>query len=822
MKRVRRILEVTAVLMGLATLGVAGPEARVKAFEDLHGEAVVAARPPVQQAGKRWSGDLVQGATPRSEGVRFVLRSAHATRVELEVFGSHAAVAAEEKAHRLGTPEAVYLLEKHGADFWVADIEGLEAGEVYGYRVWGPNWGYDPSWKPGTEAGFVADVDSQGNRFNPNKLLMDPYAKVFTRDPFWKSTEHASGKGNRHLDSAATQGKAVVVDDSFDWSGDSKRRRRLQDTVVYEVHVRGMTKLFPDIPNPGTYEALAHPKVIKYLKSLGVTAIELLPVHETDNDGNDVDPEKTQGKNYWGYMTTGFFAPDRRHAADQSADGPVREFKTMVKKLHAAGLEVYLDVVYNHSGEGGIWNGPGQAPDTANLISMRGIDNASYYELTNDGKYYWDNTGCGANLQTANPMVEDFVIQSLHYWSDVMGVDGFRFDLASVLGNSMRQGGFSFRRDGGLLTKIAQSYGYHGNDPVQDGGKVKLISEPWAIGGGTYQVGNFPAGWAEWNGKYRDTLRGFMKGDVGGRAMREFMNGSYGFYGDDGRTAHNSVNFVTAHDGLTLFDLVSYNSNNSSERDALNTRPWPYGPSDGGESNNHSWNSFFPGASKEAVAALRTQRARMFLGMLMLSNGTPMLLGGDERLRTQHGNNNTYNLDNQTNWFDWKLDDRTNHVDGVTISSKSLKKTHSFARNLVRFRRAHPAFHKVGWWGSEDHDGDGFGMSVWTNPDGSGASGDGHSFALRLDGSREDLGMNAKEWGQYPLKGQDLFLAINGHHQKVPFQLPKNTQGKKWYRVMDTAAWAEAHGNYWSEADQEAMGPDYGVSARSMALFLER
>ena len=754
-----------------------------------------------------------------------MLRSPRATRVELELFGSYPAVIEAERARQLGTPRLVYTLERLAPDLWVADIGGLEPGAVYGYRVWGPNWPHDPAWAPGSEAGFVEDVDAEGNRFCPNKLLVDPFAKVLTRDPYWEAEEHATGPGRRAQDSAAHAGKAVVVADDFDWGTPRPHRRRLEDTVVYEVNLRGMTRLFPNVPNPGTYAALAHPEVIAYLKSIGVTAVELLPVHESPNDGNDLDPEETLGKNYWGYMTLAYFAPDRRYAADQSADGPVREFKAMVKALHQAGLEVILDVVYNHHAEGGVWGKPGYAPETATVLSLRGVDNAFYYQLAADGRSFYDNTGIGANLRTAAPAVQDFLLASMHYWTDVMGVDGFRFDLCSVLGNSVERGGFRFQRRGGLLERIAQSYGYTGNDPAGDGDRVKLIAEPWAIWDDTYQVGNYPPGWAEWNGRYRDTLRAFMKGEAGGEAMREHMNGSYGLFGDDGRSAHRSVNFVTAHDGLTLFDLVSYDVNSKAQRDALNNRPWPFGPSDGGEEHNTSWNSAVPGASPQQVAAMRRQRARMFMGMLMLSNGTPMILGGDERLRTQQGNNNAYNLDNELSWLSWSFQDRTNHLDGVTMTAAELERSHDFMKALVRLRRAHPAFHKLGWWDAgDDRDGDGWPQSAWLGPDASAVSGDAPVFGLRLDASRQDLVMAPALWERYPLKGRDLYLAVNGSPGLVDFTLPTPSPGKVWTRVLDTDAWAEAEGigNYWPEADRAEIAGSYGVNGRSLVVFLER
>ncbi len=803
--------------VSLASACAAAPR-RPASFQALHKTE----RPSVQLGKRLWSGPLKQGATPRPEGVRFVIRSQNATRVELEVYGQFEDIQGAENAFQLQTPEAVYALTPGEYNLWVADIPNLKPGTVYGYRVWGPNWTYDPSWVPGSDKGFLTDVDSLGHRFNPNKLLIDPIAKALTRDPYWKGEEHASGEGRRYLDSAATQAKSIVVQDTFDWSGDPKKRRMLKDSVIYEVNVRGMTKLFPDIPHAGTYKALAHPKVIQYLKNLGVTTVELLPVHEASNDWNDENPEATTGKNYWGYMTLSYFAPDRRFSSDQSAQGPVREFKQMVKDLHKAGLEVLLDVVYNHHTEGGVWNKPGEAPQTATLLSLRGVDNAMYYQLAKDRRYFKDNTGIGANLRTAAPEVQEFLLHSMKYWVEEMGVDGFRFDLCAVLGNSKDHESFSFQKMGGFLDRIAKEFGYHSNEPEQTASLPKLVAEPWAIFDDTYQLGNFPQGWAEWNGKYRDTLRRFMKGKATGREMRDRMAGSYDLFGDDGRQAYQSINFFTAHDGLTLNDLVSYNVNSKEERDQLNLRPWPLGPSDGGEEHNTSWNSVLPGQSPLQTASLRRQRARQAMATLMMSNGTPMILGGDERLRTKHGNNNTYNLDNATNWLHWDNQDVANSLDQVVQPGSQIAQFQKFSQTLIRLRRAHPSFHRSGWWNhQQDRDNDGYPGVVFQAPQG-GSPDEGAAFGMRLDASREDLDMDESTWNQYPLKDYDLFVAINGSPDSQNFKLPKASPGTSWVRLIDTAAWAEAEGNTWSLKKATAIASHYDLVGRSVAVFLER
>ncbi|MBI4863866.1 MAG: glycogen-debranching protein [Candidatus Riflebacteria bacterium] len=796
--------------IGLSDEPIDRNQRRATAFARMNG-ADGAARVRAEQGQLAWKGELTEGATVTAEGVRFVLRAENATRVELELFGPFDEVADRERANDLGTPTRAVAMERRDA-LWVADVAGAKAGEVYGYRVWGPNWPHDPSFRPGSNVGFKADVDGHGNRFNPNKLLIDPRAKVLTRDPDWSVVCHVTGPKSRLLDSAAYQGKAIVVDDRFDWGADRKPCRPLKDSIVYEVHVKGLTKAFPGVAEAGTYRALADDRVIAYLKRLGVTAVELLPVQESPNDANDANPGSTQGKNYWGYMTLGYFAPDRRYSADQRFDGPVREFKSMVKKLHAAGLEVLLDVVYNHTAEGGTWPA---GPETATFLSFRGIDNQLFYELTGKNQFFWDNSGCGGNLRTAYPATGQFVVDSLKYWADVMHVDGFRFDLASVLGNGRDKDGFSFQRDGGLLEKIAGAIGR--------GKGVKLVAEPWACGDGTYQVGNFPSGWAEWNGQYRDTLRKFLKGDASAGDMIDKVNGSYGLYGDDGRGPFASVNFVTAHDGLSLFDLVSYNVNSSEERDRLNSQQWPRGPSDGGEERNNSWNCVVPGASADAIGALRRQQARNALTVLMLSNGTPMLLGGDERLRTQHGNNNAYNLDSETSWLEWTYADRVNHVDSVKMGKSDLAGFEEYARNVIRLRREFPAFHKEGWWAPDrDQDGDGAPGVQWLGPQGGPPDYAAKHFGYRLDGAREELGMSSDEYQKYPMRDRDLLVLVNSAHEQVDYKVPAASGGKAWYRMIDTASWAEAHGNCWAESAQEKIAGSYGLNPRSVVVLVQR
>src|SRR5580704_8910298 len=439
-----------------------------------------------------------------NSNIVFRVYSSRATRVELDIF-----------AVDYGAPEvATYSLTKDADDVWsvTVPVSALQAagatGTVfYGYRAWGPNWPYSSSWVKGSAAGFIADVDASGNRFNPNKLLFDPYALELSHDPINPNnsdgTVFASGARYRTLDTGpkATKGIVLAIDTS---SVGAKPTRAQKDDIIYEVHVRGLTEADTSIPAAyrGTYRGAA--LKVGYLASLGVTAVEFLPVQETQNDANDVVPDSTAGVNYWGYSTLNYFAPDRRYASDRSAGGPTREFKAMVKAFHDAGIKVFIDVVYNHTGEGGAWN----PTDTTvyNLYSFRGLDNPTYYSLTADMQSSWDNTGVGGNFNTYNPIAQNLIIDSLAYWRDTMGVDGFRFDLASVLGNTCQDGCFNFDKldPNNALNRIVRELGPR---PAAGGAGVDLIAEPWAIGGNSYQVGGFPTGWSEWNGLYRDTLR---------------------------------------------------------------------------------------------------------------------------------------------------------------------------------------------------------------------------------------------------------------------------------------------------------------------------
>ena len=585
------------------------------------------AAPAVPQS---WPGTAYPlGATFDGNGTNFALFSEGAERVELCLI--------DDPATGSGGRETRVEVTEVDAYVWHAYLPGVQPGQRYGYRVHGP-------WDP-----------ARGLRFTPSKLLLDPYAKATTGDIRWGpslfSYPFGDPDGRNDDDSAADMMHGVVVNPFFDWSGDNAPRIPYKDTVIYEAHVRGLTMRHPDVPDElrGTYGGLAHPAVIAHLQKLGITAIELMPVHQFVNDST---LQQKGLSNYWGYNTIGFFAP---HAGYASADGPgqqVQEFKGMVRALHAAGIEVILDVVYNHTAEGNHL-GP--------TLSMRGIDNAAYYRLVEDDpRYYLDYTGTGNSLNVGNPHTLQLIMDSLRYWVLEMHVDGFRFDLAATLAREFYE-----------VDKLATFFELVQQDPVVS--QVKLIAEPWDIGPGGYQVGGFPPQWTEWNGKYRDTVRDFWRGEpatLGEFASR--ITGSADLYQQDGRRPVASINFVTAHDGFTLRDLVSYDEkhNEANGEDGAD-----------GESHNRSWNSGVEGETEDAgILSLRARRQRNLLATLLLSQGVPMILHGDELGRTQHGNNNVYAQDSELSWVDWAGADR-----GLI----------EFTAALIRLRREHPTFRRA-------------------------------------------------------------------------------------------------------------------------------
>ena len=736
------------------------------------------------------------GATFDQSGshVSFRIFSANATRVELFIYAE--AFGAEEVA-------SYVMSEVSGKDIWATKVSiddlapfGLTDHLYYGYRAWGPNWDYDPSWTPGSEIGFIADVDSQGNRFNPNKLLLDPYALEISHDPTnvenTDGTVFASGPLYRAIDSAPLASKGVAFRAQSPDVG-VKPTRAFKDDVIYEVNVRGLTKNDPSIPAEyrGTYKGAALKAAA--LAELGVTVVEFLPVQETLNDTNDADPFSTEGDNYWGYMTLNFFAPDRRYSSDKSPGGPTREFQEMARAFHDQGIKVFIDVVYNHTGEGGAWNGNDSS--TYNVISFRGIDNSTYYSLTDDRQFNYDNTGVGGNFNTYNPVAQDLIVDSLMYWRDVLGVDGYRFDLASVLGNTCEHGCFNYDKfdPGTALNRIWRDLSPR---PGEGGSGVDLVAEPWAIGGNSYQVGGFPAGWIEWNGKFRDTLRadqnamGFEAVTPGDMATR--FAGSSDLYGDDGRKPWNSVNFMVAHDGMSLNDLYACNEKH-------NDQAWPYGPSDGGEDHNRSWDQ---GGNR----AQQKRAARNAMAFMMLSAGTPMFTGGDEFLRTQYCNNNVYNLDSDKNWLDYSL-------------SAEQETFRTYTKRMIEFRKSHPALRPFDFYSDKDENGNILEQLRWFKPDGSvidngyfGNTGM-HSMAWRIDGS---------EFGD---SASAIYVAYNGWEGDVDYTLPWPGPDKNWFRVTDTCDWAEGPDQVKTAGNEDFIGGEftnYRICGRGVLVLIAK
>ena len=728
-----------------------------------------------------------------ASNVNFRVYSSRATRMEVWIYDTP-----------LGSPEiAHYELTKDATNVWshevaVGDLKltNVTGTICYGYRAWGPNWPFDTAWTNGSAAGFVSDVDAQGNRFNPNKLLLDPYAREVSHDPITPGetdgTVYASGPSYRNLDSGLFAPKGIVLRED----GAAKplaAPRALKDDIIYEVHLRGFTKADTNISEAlrGTFKGAA--LKAPYLAKLGVTAVEFLPVQETQNDMNDADALRGQPDNYWGYSTLDYFAPDRHYASDKSPGGPTREFQDMVTAFHKLNIKVFMDVAYNHTGEGYAWQSGN--PAVYNLISWRGLDNPAYYSLTADFLSCWDNTGCGGNYNTFNHAAQNLIVDSLAYWRDTMGVDGFRFDLASLLGNTIEHGGFNYDKvnPSNAINRIARELNPR---PYTGGAGVDLIAEPWAASGdGSYEVGGFPWGWSEWNGKYRDAVRraqnklGIETEMTGDLATR--FAGSSDLYGD-GRRPCNSIDFVTCHDGFTLRDLYCYNGKQ-------NQQPWPYGPSDNGSDSNLSWD-------QNGDAAAERQAARTGMALLLLSAGTPMLDGGDEFLRGLHGNNNPYNLDNAANWLSYAWE--TNQATFDT-----------FVQRMIAFRKAHPALHPANFYSGADNNGNGMEQIKWFTPAGAVADAgyfndaNNHALAYRIDGT--ELGDPSGI----------IYVAYNGWKDDMNFKLPWPGNGRNWYLVMDTSAWKEGPdtvsppGNETDLGGQDTM---YLLHSRAVALMIAK
>ena len=703
---------------------------------------------------KTWLGyPYPLGATWAGNGVNFALFSAHATSVELCLFDSVDA-----------THESVRIpIREQTNQIWHIFLPDLQPGQLYGYRVYGP---YDPA---------------NGNRFNPAKLLLDPYAKAIAGSIDWDNSVFGYEMGGEnedfdinHLDSGARVPKAVVIDPAFDWGTDKALGCPLSELMIYEVHVTGFTKLCPDVPEElrGTYAGVGSTAAIDYLKKLGVNAIELLPVHEHVDDQLLADKGL---ENYWGYNTIGYFAPHCSYSGSGCEGGQVDEFKAMVKNLHAAGIEVILDVVYNHTAEGNHL-GP--------TLSFKGIDNRSYYRLVeSDPRFYMDYTGTGNTLDATHPHVLQLIMDSLRYWVTEMHVDGFRFDLASTLAREVKD-----------VSVFSAFFDVIHQDPVLS--QVKLIAEPWDVGDGGYQVGNFPVLWTEWNGKYRDAIRKYWKGEeglIGELAYR--LTGSPDLYQHGGKRPYASINFITAHDGFTLNDLVSYNDKHNEANGENNND---------GDNNNASWNCGAEGLTDdEEINKLRRRQRRNLLATMFLSQGVPMICGGDEYGRTQDGNNNAYCQDNEVSWLDWNGDQR----------DASL---FAFTQKLINLRRDHPIFRRPKFFQGRKIRGGDVKDVMWFDPNGEEMTDEEWStphakcLGMLLGGDAIDV----RSFKNEPILDRTYLLLLNAHHEEISFTLP-GLEKVRWEQVIDTTDEA----GFVASAKQMPSGDDYPLGARSLVLL---
>jgi glycogen operon protein len=685
--------------------------------------------------------------------VNFALFSEHASKVELCLFDD---ADAPRESHRIVLPE-------HTDQVWHCYMPDVLPGQLYGYRVHGP---YEPA---------------KGHRFNPNKVVLDPYAKAVGRDLRWddslfgyKIGDPAADLSFDERDSASFAPLGMVNDTAFTWGDDRPPRTAWHKTLIYELHVKGFTKLHSDVPPRlrGSFAGLASEAAVEHLRGLGVTAVELMPVHHFVKDRHLLERGLT---NYWGYNSLAYFAPEASYDSPGNPLSAVHEFKMMVRALHAAGIEVILDVVYNHTAEGNQL-GP--------TLSMRGIDNASYYRLAQDPRYYMDYTGCGNTLNMRHPRVLQLIMDSLRYWVLEMHVDGFRFDLASTLARELH-----------AVDKLGAFFDIIHQDPVLS--QVKLIAEPWDVGEGGYQVGNFPVLWTEWNGKYRDTVRRFWKGEGG--TVSEFatrLAGSSDLYRRTGRAPYASINFVTCHDGFALQDLVGFNQKHN-EANGEDNRD--------GTDDNQSWNCGAEGPSDDpAVRTLRARQKRNFVTTLLFSQGVPMLLGGDELSHTQKGNNNAYCQDNELSWLNWDL-------------GAEEREFLEFVRAVARVRKEEPVFQRRHFFQGRDIRGGGLADITWFGPDGKEMADEAWNagfvkcLGMRLAGDR--IG-EVDERGER-VEGDTLLVLLNAHHDAIPFTLPQTRPEHQWERMLDTGGPA-------GEAAVLEGGRQYPLGGRSLTLLRAR
>ena len=692
-----------------------------------------------------WEGlPLPLGATYDGLGTNFSVFSEPAECVELCLFDPD------------GAERRIELSEATGF-CWHAYLPDVGPGQRYGYRVHGP-------WDP-----------ANGLRANPAKLLLDPYARAIEGEVTWDPAVFGHRLDNPDQrnddDSAPFVPRSIVVDPDFDWGTDRPPARAENESIIYEVHVKGFTATHPEVPQRlrGTYAGLAHPAAIDHLVKLGITAVELMPVHQFVHDGHLLEKGL---RNYWGYNSIGFLAPHNGYSSAGGGGGQVAEFKRMVRALHGAGIEVILDVVYNHTAEGG-HQGP--------TLSFRGLDNRAYYRLVDgDPRHYMDYTGTGNTLNARHPHVLQLIMDSLRYWVTEMHVDGFRFDLASALARGLHD-----------VDRLSAFFDLIHQDPIVN--QVKLIAEPWDVGAGGYQVGNFPPLWSEWNGRYRDTIRDFWRGEP--ETLGDFgyrLTGSSDLYEQTGRRPYASINFITAHDGFTLHDLVSYNEKHNEANGEGNRD---------GESHNRSWNCGAEGPTDDPkVLALRARQQRNFLATLFLSQGVPMLLGGDEIGRSQGGNNNAYCQDNEISWFDWDLVD-----EGLL----------GFTRRLIQFRHDHPVFRRRGWFQGRAIHGAGVRDIEWFSADGDEMTDEdwGGRLVRELGVFLSGEGIRNR-FGE--LESDDTFLALlNANPDTVRFRLPNGRIGRTWRTVLDTAA-----ARPWpSRGRTVSAGARLGVRGRSIVVL---
>jgi isoamylase len=692
------------------------------------------------------------GAKWDGRGVNFAIYSERAEAVELCLFDAE-----NHETDKL-------RLEECTAFVWHGYIPGLKPGQRYGYRVHGP-------WDP-----------MNGLRFNPAKVLADPYAQAITGYTEWDqsifpytfSSDPDADLVINNEDSGPRVPKSVVVDSTFDWGDDQPMRIPLADSVIYELHVKGFSIRNPAVPEElrGTYAGLGHPASIEYLKNLGITAVELLPVHHFVNDSTLVEKGLS---NYWGYNTLAYFSPAGRYSASGDTGGQVPEFKKMVRALHKAGIEVILDVVYNHTCEGN---------QMGAMLNFKGIDNLAYYRVVADNpRFYMDYTGTGNTLNVQHPQVLKLIMDSLRYWATEMHVDGFRFDLASTLARELHD-----------VDKLSGFFDIINQDPTL--ADMKLIAEPWDVGEGGYQVGNFPVIWAEWNGKYRDTVRKYWKGDEGQLSDLGYrLTGSSDLYKHDGRRPYASINFVTAHDGFTLRDLVSYNEKHN-EANGENNQD--------GANDNESWNMGAEGPTDDPeIEHLRDRQVRNFLATLLLSQGVPMICGGDEMGRTQGGNNNAYCQDNEISWYDWTPDERKHKLIEFTCRMIRLRRKHLNFRRRKFFQDQqihHAAYCDIAWYGT---DGQELSGDQWE-------SGWVRSLGLMLNGKT----LRTKDENGRELIDDSFLLLLNAYHEGVEFTLPPAPGKGSWKLLMSTD-------DVENPFEQKEMNGSVIVTGRSMLLLTE-